>query len=251
MTKRNTLSIILLSTLALTLAASAVSADETATISNPTDVVVTETPQTPVLPTEPTVTEAPTTNSGSGDATINNPTDPVITETPQSPVTTQVTEASTSSGEMTESQSVVTEAETTSQAVTEAKTAEEAKQSGQSQVGTKSTVTGQIVSNVSAEAPVRLSGGQKVVSTNSGQLVLEHDDGSQSVVSPESVGAKTNADGTISVETADKELKTLPNTGTKDTIFFSLVGVFLLGVAAIYFFPEQIKQLLSKWKKRQ
>ncbi|WP_373808438.1 LPXTG cell wall anchor domain-containing protein [Streptococcus ferus] len=249
MTKRNVLSTVLLSTLALTLAASAVSADETAAISNPTDVVVTETPQAPVLPAETTEAETPVTDSGSSGAVIDNPTEPVVTETPQAPVTTQATEAETTSAGSTETQPVVTEAETTSQAVTEAKTAEEAKQSGQSQIGTKSTVTGQVVSNVTETEPVQLATGQKIISTYEGQLILANSDGTQSAVSPESVGAKTNVDGTISVKTDKQEMKTLPHTGTKDTILYSLFGLVLVLTGLFAFFPEQFKKVLVKLKR--
>lgn len=243
MTKRNVLSTVLLSTLALTLAASAVSADETAAVSNPTDVVVTETPQAPVLPAETTEAETPVTDSGSSGAVIDNPTEPVVTET------TQATEAETSSAGSTETQPVVTEAETTSQAVTEAKTAEEAKQSGQSQIGTKSTVTGQVVSNVTETEPVQLAMGQKIISTYEGQLILANSDGTQSAVSPESVGAKTNADGTISVKTDKQEMKTLPHTGTKDTILYGLFGLVLVLTGLFAFFPEQFKKVLVKLKR--
>lgn len=244
MTKRNLLSTLLLSTLALTLAASVVSADETATVSNPTDVVVTETPQTPVLPTEPVVTETPVTDSGSGGAVIDNPTEPVVTES-QPIVTTQA--ETTSQVEVTE-RTQTSQPETTSQVVTEAKTAEEAKQSGQSQVGTKSTVTGQVVSNVSETEPVQLASGQWVVFTRGGQLILANDDGTQSAVSPESVGAKTNADGTISVKTADNKLKTLPHTGAKESILMVLAGFVLLVTGVSHFFPEQFEKLLAKLK---
>lgn len=243
MTKRNLLSTLLLSTLALTLAASVVSADETATVSNPTDVVVTETPQTPVLPTEPVVTETPVTDPGSGGVVIDNPTEPVVTES-QPIVTTQVETTSQAVTEATQT----SQPETTSQAVTEAKTAEEAKQSGQSQVGTKSTVTGQVVSNVSETEPVQLASGQRVVSTKGGQLILANDDGTQSAVSPETVGAKTNADGTISVKTADNKLKTLPHTGAKESILMVLAGFVLLVMGFSHFFPEQFEKLLAKLK---
>lgn len=105
-----------------------------------------------------------------------------------------------------------------------------AHQAGASQVGTTSTVTGQVVQNVSADAPVYTNTGAAIVSTQNGQLVLS--DGS--TVVPEAIGAITNADKTITVTKTDGTKATLPETG-EATSLLSMLGAGLLGLVAFLF----------------
>ncbi|MCD3445415.1 LPXTG cell wall anchor domain-containing protein [Streptococcus equi] len=104
--------------------------------------------------------------------------------------------------------------------------ADTAHQAGASQVGTTSTVTGQVVQNVSADAPVYTNTGATIVSTQEGKVVLS--DGS--MVAPESVGAVTNTDNTITITKADGTKATLPHTGDSATGLLSFAGIFLLGI---------------------
>ena len=105
--------------------------------------------------------------------------------------------------------------------------ADTANHAGASQVGTTSTVTGQVVQNVTAQAPVVANTGATIVSTKDGQLVLS--DGS--TVTPETVGATTNSDKTITVTKADGTKTTLPETGDKARSLLSILGAGLLVVA--------------------
>ena len=105
--------------------------------------------------------------------------------------------------------------------------ADTANHAGASQVGTTSTVTGQVVQNVTAQAPVVTNTGATIVSTKDGQLVLS--DGS--TVPPETVGATTNCDKTITVTKADGTKATLPETGEKARSLLSILGAGMLVVA--------------------
>ncbi|WP_164682911.1 LPXTG cell wall anchor domain-containing protein [Streptococcus hyointestinalis] len=106
--------------------------------------------------------------------------------------------------------------------------ADTATKAGASHVGTTSTVTGQVVQNVTAQAPVVTNTGATIVSTKDGQLVLT--DGS--TVTPETVGATTNSDKTITVTKADGTKTTLPETGDKARSLLSILGAGLLVAAA-------------------
>ncbi|CAD0146701.1 Extracellular protein [Streptococcus thermophilus] len=101
---------------------------------------------------------------------------------------------------------------------------------GASQVGTTSTVTGQVVSNVTPSAPVYTNTGYQIVSTQNGQVVLS--DGS--TVAPEAIGAVTNTDKTITVTKADGTKATLPETGEAAN-FLAVVGTGLLGLVGFLF----------------
>lgn len=105
--------------------------------------------------------------------------------------------------------------------------ADTATKAGASQVGTTSTVTGQVVQNVTAQAPVVTNTGATIVSTKDGQLVLS--DGS--TVTPETVGATTNSDKTITVTKADGTKATLPETGDKARSLLSILGAGMLVIA--------------------
>lgn len=110
------------------------------------------------------------------------------------------------------------------------KTTEQANQQGASQVGTVSTSTGQVVQNVTPDAPVQTNTGASIVSTQNGQVVLS--DGS--TVAPEAIGAVTNTDKTITVTKADGTKATLPETGEAAN-FLAVVGTGLLGLVGFLF----------------
>lgn len=108
--------------------------------------------------------------------------------------------------------------------------AETAANAGASQVGTTSTVTGQIVQDVTTDSPVYTNTGYQIVSTQNGQVVLS--DGS--TVAPEAIGAVTNTDKTITVTKADGTKATLPETGEAAN-FLAVVGTGLLGLVGFLF----------------
>ena len=113
------------------------------------------------------------------------------------------------------------------------KTTDQANQQGKSQIGTTSSSTGQVVHDVT-KAPVQTSTGDSIVSTKDGNLVLS--DGS--VVAPEAVGGTVNEDKTISVTDKDGNLKTLPNTGTAESMLGTIGGMLLTAVG--YFYKKKL-----------
>lgn len=100
------------------------------------------------------------------------------------------------------------------------KTTDEANEQGKSQIGTTSTSTGQTVQDVTEQNPVRTNTGAQIVSTRDGQVILS--DGT--VTSPEAIGAKTNADKTITVTKEDGSTVTLPHTGDENKVALGILG---------------------------
>ena len=113
------------------------------------------------------------------------------------------------------------------------KTTDQANQQGKSQIGTTSTSTGQVVHDVTKD-PVETNTGASIVSTQGGNVVLS--DGS--VVAPEEVGGTVNEDKTISVTDKDGKLKTLPNTGTAESILGTIGAMLLTAVG--YFYKKKL-----------
>ncbi len=113
--------------------------------------------------------------------------------------------------------------------------AETAVQAEASQVDTTSQVTGQVVQDVTSEAPVYTNTGVMIVSTQNGSVVLA--DGT--ITSPEAIGATTNSDGTISVTTSTGDSTTLPMTGEASTVGLSLLGSVLAGLSGLFFKKRQ------------
>lgn len=169
-------------------------------VTQPSDTTVTPTDRT----TEPTTPTEPTEPSSDGDGTVTVPTvnggTTTLTPNPSVPTNNPAVSAQT------------------------------AVNAGASQVGTTSTVTGQVVSNVAPSAPVYTNTGYQIVSTQNGQVVLS--DGS--TVAPEAIGAVTNTDKTITVTKADGTKATLPETGEAAN-FLAVVGTGLLGLVGFLF----------------
>lgn len=104
--------------------------------------------------------------------------------------------------------------------------AETAQNAGASQVGTTSTVTGQVVRDVTHSNPVTLYNGASLVDIRDGLVTLS----SGEKVTPESVGVTANADGTYTAKTLQGDMVTLPHTGEKNTTILSVLGAFILSV---------------------
>ncbi|MCF1284827.1 LPXTG cell wall anchor domain-containing protein [Streptococcus sinensis] len=113
--------------------------------------------------------------------------------------------------------------------------AQTAVDAGASQVGTTSQITGQVVEEVTPQAPVQTNTGASIISTKDGNVVLS--DGS--VVAPEEVGGTVNEDKTISVTDKDGKLKTLPNTGLKESILLTFAGFGLLAIVMSFFLKKR------------
>lgn len=93
-------------------------------------------------------------------------------------------------------------------------------------------VNGQPVVTVTPTAPVITAAGQTIVSTENSQIVIANTDGTTSVVAPETVGFKVNADGTLTGKDAKGKEVTLPKTGEASTVILTLAGTFFLAAAA-------------------
>ena len=114
--------------------------------------------------------------------------------------------------------------------------AETAQNAGASQVGTTSTVTGQIVRDVTRSNPVILYNGASLVDIRDGFVTLS----SGEKVTPESVGVTANADGTYTAKTIQGDMVTLPHTGEKNTAGLSAIGFFLMSLLGV-----------ASWRKHQ
>lgn len=275
MNKKQVLATLALSTIALSTIALAqagyVSADELAPIdsSAPTTEVVTptalststETEAPAVQPTAPsasTETEAPAAQPTEPSVTPVDPTTPdtssttdktqdkdnaesldgVSTDKPVTPDTSSTTDKGEPAIQPALPEAVVTnkgtpEVQPELPKAELPKTTVEANEQGKSQIGTTSTSTGQVVHDVTKE-PVETNTGASIVSTQGGNVVLS--DGS--VVTPEEVGGTVNEDKTISVTDKEGKLKTLPNTGTAESILSAIGGVLMSAVG--YFYKKKL-----------
>ena len=263
MNKKQVLATLALSTIALA-QAGYVSADDLAPIdsSAPTTEVV-----TPTAPSTSTETEAPAVQptapsaSTETEAPAVQPTEPSVTPVdPTTPDTSSTTdkgepaiqpalpEAVVSDKGEPAIQPELSEAVVTNKGTPEVqpelpkaekpkaelpKTTVEANEQGKSQIGTTSTSTGQVVHDVTKE-PVETNTGASIVSTQGGNVVLS--DGS--VVAPEVVGGTVNEDKTISVTDKEGNLKTLPNTGTAESILTTIGGMLMIAVG--YFYKKKL-----------
>ena len=277
MNKKQVLATLALSTIALA-QAGYVSADELAPIdsSAPTTEVVTPTaPSTsteteapavqPTAPSASTETEAPAVQPTEPSVTPVDPTTPdtssttdktqdkdnaesldgVSTDKPVTPDTSSTTDKGEPAIQPALPEAVVTnkgtpevqpelpEVQPELPKAEKPKTTDEANEQGKSQIGTISTATGQVVHDVT-KAPVETNIGASIVSTQGGNVVLS--DGS--VVAPEEVGGTVNEDKTISVTDKEGKLKTLPNTGTAESILSTIGGMLMTAVG--YFYKKKL-----------
>ena len=267
MNKKQVLATLALSTIALA-QAGYVSADELAPIdsSAPTTEVVTPTaPSTsteteapavqPTAPSASTETEAPAVQPTEPSVTPVDPTTPdtssttdkgepaiqpalpeaVVSDKGEPAIQPELSEAVVTNKGTPEVQPELPKAEKpkTTDEANKPKTTVEANEQGKSQIGTTSTSTGQVVHDVTKE-PVETNIGASIVSTQGGNVVLS--DGS--VVDPEVVGGTVNEDKTISVTDKEGNLKTLPNTGTAESILTTIGGMLMIAVG--YFYKKKL-----------
>ena len=225
MNKKNVLATLALSTIALA-QAGYVSADELAPIDSSAPATEVVTPTTPSASTE---TEAPATQPTEPSVTPVDPTTP--SDKPQ-----DKDNAGSLDGVTTDKPAPSDKPQDKDNAgsldgvpAEEPKTTDQANQQGKSQIGTTSSSTGQVVHDVIKD-PVETNTGAAIVSTQNGNVVLS--DGS--VVAPEEVGGTVNEDKTISVTDKDGKLKTLPNTGTTESILGTIGAMLLTAVSYVY-----------------
>ena len=235
MNKKQVLATLALSTIALA-QAGYVSADELAPIdsSAPTTEVV-----TPTAPSASTETEAPAVQPTEPSVTPVDPTTPDTSSTTdkgEPAIQPALPEAVVTNKGTPEVQPELPKAELPKAEDPKAekpKTTDEANEQGKPQIGTISTATGQVVHDVT-KAPVETNTGASIVSTQGGNVVLS--DGS--VVAPEEVGGTVNEDKTISVTDKEGKLKTLPNTGTAESILSAIGGMLMTAVG--YFYKKKL-----------
>lgn len=222
MNKKNVLAALALSTIALA-QAGYVSADELAPIDSSAPATEVVTPTTPSASTE---TEAPATQ----------PTEPVTPADPTTPSVQDKENAGSLDGVTTDKPAPSDKPQDKDNAGSldgvpdeQPKTTDQANQQGKSQIGTTSTSTGQVVHDVTKE-PVETNTGASIVSTQNGNVVLSNG----SVVAPEEIGGTVNEDKTISVTDKEGKLKTLPNTGTAESILDTIGAMLLTAVSYVY-----------------
>lgn len=223
MNKKNVLAALALSTIALA-QAGYVSADELAPIDSSAPATEVVTPTTPSASTE---TETPATQPTEPSVTPVDPTTPSVQDKDNAgsldgvptdkPAPSDKPQDKDNGGSL---DGVPSE---------KPKTTDQANQQGKSQIGTTSTSTGQVVHDVTKE-PVETNTGASIVSTQNGNVVLSNG----SVVAPEEIGGTVNEDKTISVTDKEGKLKTLPNTGTAESILGAIGGMLLTSVGFFY-----------------
>ena len=245
MNKKQVLATLALSTIALA-QAGYVSADELAPIDSSAPITEVVTPTAPsasteteapaVQPTEPSVTPIdPTTPDTSSTTDKGEPAiqpalpEAVVTNKGTPEVQPELPKAELPKAELPKAENPKAELPKAENP----KTTDEANEQGKSQIGTISTATGQVVHDVT-KAPVETNTGASIVSTQGGNVVLSNG----SVVAPEAVGGTVNEDKTISVTDKDGNLKTLPNTGTAESILSTIGGVLMTAVG--YFYKKKL-----------
>ncbi len=84
------------------------------------------------------------------------------------------------------------------------------------------------------EQPVVIGGGQ-IINTQDGNLIVQGSDGTVNVVTPDSVGGKLEADGTIVLKDKEGKMTRLPNTNSElaGSILMTIFGFLSLVGAGI------------------
>lgn len=125
--------------------------------------------------------------------------------------------------------------------------ADTAQQAGASQVGTTSTVTGQIVRDVTTANSVTLSNGATITDIRDGLVTLSTGE----KVTPESVNLTSNADGTYTAKTIQGDMVTLPHTGDTVNPLRSILGTVLLALVGLLITPwKKVKHLAPVFSSR-
>ena len=166
-------------------------------------------------------------DSNTGAATPTTPT-PTVPEVPAEPTTPATPEAPATPAPTADSSTKPADKPEDPASATDKGTSEAPQNSETPAVN----VNGQPVVTVTPTAPVITAAGQTIVSTQNSQIVIANTDGTTSVVAPETVGFKVNADGTLTGKDAKGKEVTLPKTGESSTVILTLAGTFFLAAAA-------------------
>ena len=168
-------------------------------------------------------------DSNTGVATPTTPTPtPTVPEVPAEPTTPATPEAPATPAPTADSSTKPADKPEDPASATDKGTSEAPQNSETPAVN----VNGQPVVTVTPTAPVITAAGQTIVSTQNSQVVIANTDGTTSVVAPETVGFKVNADGTLTGKDAKGKEVTLPKTGESSTVILTLAGTFFLAAAA-------------------
>ena len=167
-------------------------------------------------------------DSNTGAATPTTPT-PTVPEVPAEPTTPATPETPATPAPTVDSSTKPADKPTEKPASATDKGTSEAPQNPETPAV---NVNGQPVVTVTPTAPVITAAGQTIVSTQNSQIVIANTDGTTSVVAPETVGFKVNADGTLTGKDAKGKEVTLPKTGEASTVILTLAGTFFLAAAA-------------------
>ena len=166
-------------------------------------------------------------DSNTGAATPTTPT-PTVPEVPAEPTTPATPETPATPAPTADSSTKPADKPEDPASATDKGTSEAPKNPETPAVN----VNGQPVVTVTPTAPVITAAGQTIVSTQNSQIVIANTDGTTSVVAPETVGFKVNADGTLTGKDAKGKEVTLPKTGESSTVILTLAGTFFLATAA-------------------
>ena len=166
-------------------------------------------------------------DSNTGATTPTTPT-PTVPEVPAEPTTPATPEAPATPAPTADSSTKPADKPEDPASATDKGTSEAPQNSETPAVN----VNGQPVVTVTPTAPVITAAGQTIVSTQNSQIVIANTDGTTSVVAPETVGFKVNADGTLTGKDAKGKEVTLPKTGEASTVILTMVGTFFLAAAA-------------------
>lgn len=170
-------------------------------------------------------------DSNTGVATPTTPT-PTVPEVPAEPTTPATPEAPATPAPTADSSTKPADKPTEKPEDPASATDKGTSEAPQNSETPAVNVNGQPVVTVTPTAPVITAAGQTIVSTQNSQIVIANTDGTTSVVAPETVGFKVNADGTLTGKDAKGKEVTLPKTGEASTVILTLAGTFFLAAAA-------------------
>ena len=170
-------------------------------------------------------------DSNTGVATPTTPT-PTVPEVPAEPTTPATPEAPATPAPTADSSTKPADKPTEKPEDPASATDKGTSEAPQNPETPAVNVNGQPVVTVTPTAPVITAAGQTIVSTQNSQIVIANTDGTTSVVAPETVGFKVNADGTLTGKDAKGKEVTLPKTGESSTVILTLAGTFFLAAAA-------------------
>lgn len=207
--------------------------DVAGTIDNGTGVVTGE----EVTKENTTVSSDTTSSQTDKPIEANSSTTPSSETDKQSETTTEVTTSENTTSEETPQQTV-----TVPEVIPATPDERE-----NSQSGTVSQVTGQVVSDVTTATPVTLDNGATITDIQHGIATLS--DGSYKKVTD--LGATENSDGTFTATTNTGEKITLPHTGDKQTVGYFILGVIVVMAVALMAFKDKVKTIVTKFKHKK